>query len=300
MFIVLNKNCSLSVSIKSSVGYCFIKAISKGNGKLSEDYFPNAVSILDSFHVIKYLNQLLNDYINKIYRKYRDLNKKNLENLNHDLNLEYMTIKDSKEMILLRNYRWVLLKNKEDIHYSYKLYYHKKLGMNIDTYRIESLFFDLDDSFETMRELKEEYISFNHSHFDDEKSASIQLDTLIQKYKASELKLFEQFAHYLESHKDSIIRSFLVAEVSRKTKSEEDDYYSRLSNGPMESFNRKPKDYKRNTRGFSNFDYTRNRILWSTRKNPPIRAIPKSYEQVHSYKLNEKTLKKRRNNQRYK
>lgn len=265
-----------------------------------EDYFPNAVSILDSFHVIKYLNQLLNDYINKIYRKYRDLNKKNLEKLNHDLNLDYMTIKDSREMILLRDYRWVLLKNKEDIHYSYKLYYHKKLGMNIDTYRIESLFFDLDDSFETMRDLKEEYISFNHSHFDDEKSASIQLDTLIQKYKASELKLFEQFAHYLESHKDSIIRSFLIVEVSRKTKSEEDDYYSRLSNGPMESFNRKPKDYKRNTRGFSNFDYTRNRILWATRKNPPIRAIPKSYEQIHSYKLKEKILKKRRNNQRYK
>ena len=51
----------------------------------------------------------------------------------------------------------------------------------------------------------------------------------------------------------------------------------------MEGFNRKPKDYKRNSRGFSNFDYTRNHILWSTRKNPTIRGVPKSYKQVHSY-----------------
>ena len=62
----------------------------------------------------------------------------------------------------------------------------------------------------------------------------------------------------------------------------------------MESFNRKPKDYKRNTRGSSNFDYTRNRILWSTRVNPPILGIPKTHDQIHSYRLPEKTLKKRK------
>ncbi|WP_295754409.1 transposase [uncultured Holdemanella sp.] len=42
----------------------------------------------------------------------------------------------------------------------------------------------------------------------------------------------------------------------------EKEYYARLSNGPMESFNRKPKDLKRDSRGFSDFNYTRNRILW--------------------------------------
>ncbi|MEE0396121.1 hypothetical protein [Holdemanella biformis] len=30
----------------------------------------------------------------------------------------------------------------------------------------------------------------------------------------------------------------------------------------MESFNRKPKDLKRDSRGFSDFNYTRYRILW--------------------------------------
>ena len=88
----------------------------------------------------------------------------------------------------------------------------------------------------------------------------------------------------LNKFRKEIIYSFTVSEVSRKTKEEQESYYSRLSNGPMEGFNRKPKDYKRNSRGFSNFDYTRNRILWSTRKNPTVRGIPKSYNQVHSYK----------------
>lgn len=43
----------------------------------------------------------------------------------------------------------------------------------------------------------------------------------------------------------------------------------------MEGFNRKPKDLKRNSRGFNNFEYTRNRILWSTRDNAPVLVIPK-------------------------
>lgn len=61
----------------------------------------------------------------------------------------------------------------------------------------------------------------------------------------------------------------------------------------MESFNCKPKDFKRSTRGSSNFDYTRNRILWATRNNPAIRAVPKFHEEIHSYKLPKKAARKR-------
>ena len=52
----------------------------------------------------------------------------------------------------------------------------------------------------------------------------------------------------------------------------------------MEGFNRKPKDLKINSRGLSDFNFTRNRILWSTRKNPSILKTPKSKNQIHSYK----------------
>ena len=43
----------------------------------------------------------------------------------------------------------------------------------------------------------------------------------------------------------------------------------------MESFNNIPKDYKHISNGVSNFEYTRNRILWATRRNPSILGVPK-------------------------
>ena len=45
-------------------------------------------------------------------------------------------------------------------------------------------------------------------------------------------------------------------------------YISRLSNGPIESLNRKEKDLKWLGRGFRNFEHMRNRFLFATRKNP--------------------------------
>ena len=47
-------------------------------------------------------------------------------------------------------------------------------------------------------------------------------------------------------------------------------YDARLSNGPIESINRKVQDMQRMGRGFRNFDHMRNRFLFSTRKNPVI------------------------------
>ena len=69
---------------------------------------------------------------------------------------------------------------------------------------------------------------------------------------------------------------------------EREELHRRLSNGPMEGFNRKPKDLKRTSRGFDNFEYTRNRILWSERSNAHVLAVPKKLEEVQT-----KTGKKR-------
>ena len=249
-----------------------------------ENYFPNAKVILDSFHISKHLISKLNTYINQVMKRYLERDKKELEKKNHDTNRDNKSIKESDEVILLRNYSWVLLKNNDEIKYSVNRHYHNLLGMHLDTYTIEKMFFALDVNFKPLHELKEKFIIFNQSKFDKYEDVEKDFDELINEYKASDQIIFKQFAEYLNKFKTEIIYSFTVSEVSRRTKDEQDKYYSRLSNGPMEGFNRKPKDYKRNARGFSNFDYTRNRILWSTRKNPTVRGIPKSYQLVHSYK----------------
>mgnify|MGYP002708889466 CR=1 FL=1 len=83
----------------------------------------------------------------------------------------------------------------------------------------------------------------------------------------------------------TIFPSYAIkVKVYRKSARTEQEYYARLSNGPMESFNRKPKDLKRESRGFSDFNYTRNRILWATRDNPSVRGIPKSNNEIKKNK----------------
>ena len=255
------------------------------------DFFPEAISVLDSFHVTKVLISNLNNYINSVMKKYKEKDKKALEEKNNQTNRENKSIKESNEVVLLRNYRWVLLQNQDEINYTSKRYYHKLLHMYVDTHQIEQMFFELDDNFRYFRDMKEKYISFNHTKYSSEEKAEEALDILIKEYKASYHSIFRNFAKFLYTYKKQIIRSFTTVAVSRKTVDEEKEYYARLSNGPMESFNRKPKDYKRNSRGSSNFDYTRNRILWATRNNPSIRAVPKSHEQIHSYRLKTKKRK---------
>ena len=247
-------------------------------------YFPNAIVILDSFHVIKYIISKLNNYIYNVTKKYKERDKKALEIKNHDTNRDNKSIKQSQEITLLNNYKWVLLKNNDDINYSSKRHYHNLLGLYLDTYTIEKMFFELDSNFKTLRDLKEKYIIFNQTIFNSAEEVNKELQSLIELYKASDQPIFKDFAEFLNRYQSEIIHSFTAVEISRKTNQEQKTLCSRLSNGPLEGFNRKPKDLKRNSRGLSNFDYTRNRILWSTRKNPPILAVPKSKEQIHSYK----------------
>lgn len=253
-----------------------------------QNFFPNAVSVLDSFHVIKYLNGLINTYINIVMKSYKQLDKERLDQLNHDINGDNKSIKESQEVTLLRKYRWVLLKNQDDINYSDRRHYHRALGIYADTYTIEKMFLELDGKFSMIRDAKEKYIRFNNSWFDSEESAIAEIEKLIDEFKGSRSYVPRLFADYLKKYKIEIARSFTVTEVSRRSSKDSERYYSRLSNGPMESFNRKPKDYKRNARGFSNFNYTRNRILWSTRNKPAIRNTPKPPEEIHSYRGKER------------
>ena len=244
--------------------------------KLPEKFFPNACLILDSFHVVKYIISRLNTYLYRVLKRYQERDRKRLEKKNHDTNRDFQTIQDSRVVVLLKSYRWILLKNRDEINYSTKRYYHKRLGMNVDTFTIEKMFLDLDPNFKKLRDLKEEYIRFNQIEYGKTEDVQNALENLISRYRDSDQLIFYDFSRFLESHKELIIHSFTKLKVHRKTETEEKEYYSRLSNGPMESFNRKPKDYKRNARGFSDFHYTRNRILLSMRRNPAIRGIPRS------------------------
>ncbi|WP_196229162.1 transposase [Butyrivibrio fibrisolvens] len=92
---------------------------------------------------------------------------------------------------------------------------------------------------------------------------------LIQEYRNSEYEIFREFASLLVKYEDPIINSFIMVEKIGDGKI----YNSRLSNGPIESMNRKAKDLKRLGRVFRNFEHFRNRFLYATRSAPILNAV---------------------------
>ena len=106
-----------------------------------------------------------------------------------------------------------------------------------------------------------------------------KFDKIVVLYQQCELKMFREFAELLERYKPEILASFTyVSVLSKNHKS----VIRRLSNGPTESFNNNPKDLKRVSNGVADFEYTRNRILWATRDNPPVLVIPRSDDEVRT------------------
>ena len=77
------------------------------------------------------------------------------------------------------------------------------------------------------------------------------------------------FASLLEKFEDPIVNSFIMVEKIGNGKI----YDARLSNGPIESINRKVKDLKRLGRGFRNFEHFRNRFLFATRQTPVLDGV---------------------------
>lgn len=146
----------------------------------------------------------------------------------------------------------------------------------------EEMLFSIDPNFKELRDLKEMYLRFNRVYVGYPNQASEGLLAIIRYYRHSNQRMFNTYiANTLEQNFDAIVNSFIVL----KKYSKDIAYKARLSNGPIESLNRIPKDMKRNARGYRNFEHIRQRFLFSQRKNAPIRAVPKTLDEV-TYKTN--------------
>jgi len=135
----------------------------------------------------------------------------------------------------------------------------------VTTEACEKKLFDFYPKLKKLRAYKERYISFNSKNAGNVEQARIDLDDLIDFYTHCDEKMFQDFASLLKKYHDPIINSFIMM-----TRIDPDGvlYESRLSNGPIESLNRKAKDLKRLCRGLRNFNHLRNRFLFATRREP--------------------------------
>ncbi len=232
-----------------------------------DKYFPNAVPVVDAFHVIQWIIRLIDNYIRQLLKKYRKRDKEREEQLSFELQ-KPVSLPQSDEVYLLMKYKWLVLSNQSNLtyHSDPRMDYHFHCLMN--TYDYEDALFRIDLKLRDFRDLKELYISFNARNAGNPLTARRELEELIPLYTSSEYDIFKEFGCLLEKYKEPIINSFIMAEKHGRGKV----YSSRLSNGPIESINHKVKDLKRLGRGFRNFEHFRNRFLYATRGNPVLNA----------------------------
>lgn len=233
-----------------------------------DKYFPNAVPVVDSFHVIKWITRMIDNYIRQLLKKFRQRDREYQDKLSYE-EQKPISLPPSDEVYLLQKYRWLILANQSNIKYHTDLRMDSHFHCMMNTYDYEDALFRIDPKLRDFRDLKELYIQFNNHNAGIPVKAREELEQLITKYKSCGYEMFREFASLLEKFMDPIINSFIMVEKIGAG----EIYDSRLSNGPIESINRKIKDLKRLGRGFRNFEHFRNRFLYATRKNPVLNAV---------------------------
>lgn len=228
-------------------------------------YFPNAVSVVDSFHVVQWIIRSLDNYIRQMERQFRQRDQEREEQKSAECHYPvFLPVSD--ELYLLRKYRWLILSNQSTLRYHTDLRMDNHFHRLMNTYDYEDALFRIDHKLRDLRDLKEKYVQFNDRNAGNPVAAATELDELISFYYRCGEPMFVDFASLLSRYREQIINSFvMVSKVGPGGL-----YDSRLSNGPIESLNRKIKDLKRLGRGFRSFDHFRNRFLYATRNNPVL------------------------------
>lgn len=255
-----------------------------------DKYFPNAVSVVDSFHVMQWINSELDKYVRALLRaiKERDETRQMEKSLEAGRQIH---LPMSDEYYLLKNYRFFLLSNPDSITYHDDPHMDRHFRYLMRTSDYEELFFNVDPCLAEFRDLKALYTKFNSANAGKPQKAAKELDELINIYLNCEHDIFIRFAKLLKRHREPIINSFVLFE---RLDTKGNTLVSRLSNGPIESINRKAKDLKRIGRGYRNFDHVRNRFLFATRLDPELDGrIPKPKEGPRSLRYRSTVPKSR-------
>ena len=233
-------------------------------------YFPNAISIVDSFHVTQWIINAIINYIRGLISdlrfKIREINDQMVSEGKKRYEIKNAVKVYADKLYLLQHYRWLVTKSQRNIDYGSKSHFDRHFGCVMTIYKYEDLLFGYYPKLKKYRDWKEKYIAFNSSNSGNPEGAGKALDDLVSFYQAGDEKIFKDFAALLVKYREPIINSFIaVNKIGNKG-----EYSARLSNGPVESLNRKAKDLKRLCRGFRNFDHLRNRFLFATRTNPAL------------------------------
>lgn len=126
-----------------------------------DKYFPNAVSVVDSFHVIQWITRLIDNYIRQLLKKFKQRDRELEEQLSYEQQRP-VSLPPSDEVYLLQKYRWLILASQSNIKYHSDPRMDSHFRCLMNTYDYEDALFRIDYRLKEFRDLKEIYIQFNN------------------------------------------------------------------------------------------------------------------------------------------
>lgn len=215
---------------------------------VSEKAFPNALIAIDSFHLIKDLNE-------KVRRIRIDtMHKYHVKNTSLEANDMYY--------YMLKKFHYFFVKNFESI--TTKKIVIPKLRTAWYKETIMDYLLHIDPLLKEVYELKEKYRYFNLTASFE--TCDDELSDLIQAFRNHPLEEMRSFGKTL-SHWKAEIKNSLIR-INGK----------RLSNGPIEGINSQVKTIIKSSAGIKNFYRLRNRIMYSINKDIPLSNNDKWYK----------------------
>ncbi len=202
---------------------------------------PKAKIAVDSFHLIRTLNEIIKRLRIDTMHKYKQDKSKPV----HEDMYYYM----------LKKFHYFFVKNYEDI-YDGKIKIHKT-GQYWHKSDILHYLLSIDDDLKEAYMLKERYREFNLTAAYD--TCDDELNNLIHQFRNHKIKALRSFGKTLINWRDEIKNSFLVYDSRR------------ISNGPIESVNNKIKTVIKTSNGIKSFNRLRNKIMYSINKDVPIK-----------------------------
>ena len=212
---------------------------------LASIYFPNCKIAVDSFHVIRHLNDAIDSIRIKIMKKYDKRTNKLVQN-----DIYYY---------MLKKFHFFFTMNFEKIFNGQT--YIQKMETKWTKHEIRNYLFSIDGDLRDAYFLKERYREFNLTA--DYETCGEEFEELIDEFLNSKHEEFRTFGKLLIHWKNEIKNSFIRYQGKR------------LSNGPIEGANSRIKTILKSANGYTNFNRLRNRIMYSLNKDIPIKGNPK-------------------------
>lgn len=233
---------------KSVVKY-FICDLNDTYRSIAYKYFRGITVVADSFHVIKNLSDAFRQVRIRVMKKHEEMQN------------------ETMEYWLLKKFHWMLEMSIDDIQKDY--YEFRKWNMILSKYQLLDYMMKVDETLTEAYYLKEAYRDFNRYHKinSDEDRLEIQqkLAEFIRAFHSSFSPELRRFGNTLSNWQIEIINSFTYIDGWR------------LSNAKIENINGQIKNLMAISYGFTNFERTRTRIIYTINKDQPL-SITKRYK----------------------